>query len=96
MPHNTSGRYPCRAKRCDNDTSGFMCPDHYALIPPAIRSIIEAEPNPRACPTAIATAAIDAVAHKESRYPTKGARRKPGKPVQLALFDLTGPSPDVA
>lgn len=88
MPEKPSGPYPCRAKGCDSDTDGFMCADHYALIPPAMRSVIEAEPNPRACAPAIATAAIDAVAHKETRYARSATRRTPRKPEQLALFDV--------
>lgn len=72
-----------------------MCPDHWSLVPPALRESIEltrrpgqdVDQPPSEQYLAFAAAAIAAVAHKESRRRRPG-RRTPSKPVQLTLFDI--------
>jgi len=70
-----------------------MCPDHWKLVPAAMREAlacgdVSAVPPPPDW-QAIAQAAVAAVAHRESRARPPAARHRPVvKPVQLALFDL--------
>jgi hypothetical protein len=91
MPHT------CHAQGCDVEVEPamFMCQPHWFMVPPPLREGIkgsyrpgqEVDKKPSSEYLAIAHAAIEAVAHKESR----GAPRKkpaPPKPVQLALFEL--------
>lgn len=73
----------------------FMCADHWAQGPPSLRESInstyrpsqEADKQPSNQYLAIAAAAIDAVAHKESRQ-RQPRPHAPSKPVQLTLFDV--------
>lgn len=96
MPERT-----CRAKNCEVVTDSFMCERHWSMVPAPFRPAIEASEDPRTCTTTIALAAIDAVAHKESREQKRTAKRPPPptpkpapkstrkparKPVQLELF----------
>lgn len=75
-----------------------MCAVHWPQVPPALRESInatyrpgqEVDKQPSNEYLAFAAAAIDAIAHKESRQ-QRTARRAPGKPVQLALFDIAAP-----
>lgn len=76
----------CHANGCDTPCDGFMCRDHWQLVPPAMRLAIKSSTDSHAMPTAIAQAAIAEVAHKESRSKTARARRGSMHPVQLALF----------
>ncbi|GAA2401587.1 hypothetical protein [Mycolicibacterium llatzerense] len=93
--------HTCRAKNCDLSADSFMCELHWGMVPTPFRAAIEASEDPRTCTTTIALAAIDAVAHKESRQqkrtakqpaaptpkPARTSARKPTrKPVQLELF----------
>jgi hypothetical protein len=65
------------------------------MVPPPLREAVEASyrqcqqtgREPSAEHLALVQAAIDAVDHKQSRSPRP--RRPAGKPVQLALFELT-------
>lgn len=75
----------CRAKGCDLEAATFMCEGHSALIPPAFRPAIESLADPHHDETAIVVAAIDAVAHKESRR-GRSASRPTRVPVQLGLW----------
>jgi len=78
-----------------------MCERHWGMVPAPFRPAIEGSEDPRTCTTAIALAAIDAVAHKEAREQRRTAKRPPPptptpapksarepgrKPIQLALF----------
>lgn len=74
----------CRAKGCGVEADGFMCGRHFGMVPPAIRAALEAGADPRTYSSSLAAAAIDAVAHKESR--AQGPRRRRA-PVQLSLFE---------
>jgi hypothetical protein len=73
----------------------FMCRLHWFMVPPPLREAIkgsyrpgqEADKQPSSEYVAIAQAAIEAVAHKESRGAPR-AKPAPRKPVQLALFEL--------
>lgn len=101
-PEKPSGPATCCAQGCGDPASGLMCARHLAMVPPGIRHVIASSADPAACPPAILTAAIDAVAHKESRLaprtprpqppPPRPPAPKPAKTVrkhdQLALFDL--------
>ncbi|MFL0243184.1 hypothetical protein [Mycobacterium sp. SMC-17] len=93
--------HTCRAKNCEAPADSFMCELHWGLVPAPFRAAIEASEDPRTSTTTIALAAIDAVAHKESRQqkrtakppaaPTPKPAAKPAskptrKPVQLELF----------
>ncbi len=65
------------------------CPDHWAMVPAALRTSLIATHNPGADPTAehaaYLTAARAEIAHKQKRCQGQG-RRPVGKPVQLTLF----------
>lgn len=63
-----------------------MCTVHWPMVPPALREVISGDLG--SCPPAIVTAAIDAVAHHESRVKARTGPRCCGKPVQLALFEV--------
>jgi hypothetical protein len=73
-----------------------MCQPHWFMLPPPLREAIktnyragqEHDTTPSPEYLAIAQAAVDAVAHKESRAVPRPPRPRRGKPVQLALFDL--------
>ncbi|WP_197502693.1 MULTISPECIES: hypothetical protein [unclassified Mycobacterium] len=87
----------CHARGCTTEIEPrlFMCPDHWKQVPPALRESInstyrpgqEVDKQPSSQYLALASAAIDAVAHKESRQRRLGPRAS-SKPVQLALFYL--------
>ncbi len=87
----------CHARGCTTEIEPrlFMCSDHWQQVPPALRESInstyrlgqEVDKQPSSQYLAFAAAAIDAVAHKESRQRRPGPRA-PSKPVQLALFDV--------
>lgn len=80
----------------------FMCQPHWSMVPPPLREAIKTsyrtgdEHDPAPELSAIAQAAVDAVAHKESRSVPRAPRPRRGKPVQLALFDLAEPIPSSA
>lgn len=93
--------HKCRAENCGVPTDAFMCERHWGMVPAPFRPAIEGSEDPRTCTTAIALAAIDAVAHKEAREQRRTAKRPPPptpnaapkspqkaarKPVQLELF----------
>lgn len=88
----------CQAQRCPVAVppGTFMCQPHWLMVPPPLREALNAGPRPgrdyaaAASPEhlAIAQAAVNAVAHKETRSAPRPPRRPRGKPVQLALFDL--------
>lgn len=71
--------HTCHAKACttDVDPSNFMCLPHWRMLPAPMRDAIKAlyrpgheiDNEPSAEYLAIARAAVDAVAHKESRRP---------------------------
>lgn len=87
----------CHARGCTTEIEPrlFMCPEHWQQVPPALRESIdstyrpgqEVDKQPSSEYLAFAAAAIDAVAHKESRQRRPGPRA-PSKPVQLALFNI--------
>jgi hypothetical protein len=89
----TETPHTCHAERCDTEGAPtlFMCPRHWAMVPPALRQGItstyrpgqEIDKAPSAEYLAVATAAITAVAHKQSRTAPRTRRTIP---VQLALF----------
>jgi len=81
---------PCRADGCDTEVpdAAFMCDRHWSLVPPSLRGALgtpaaERSPTYARC----AQAAVAAVAHAEARRVAR-TPRPPGKPVQLALFDV--------
>lgn len=86
----------CHARDCDTeiDSRLFMCPHHWAQVPPVLRESIkstyrqgqEIDKQPSEQYLAFAAAAIAEVAHKEDRR-RRGRLGSP-KPVQLALFDV--------
>jgi hypothetical protein len=90
----------CQAQRCPAEVlpAMFMCQPHWFMVPPSLREALkgsyrpgqESDKQPAAEYLAIARAAIDAVAHKESRAAAgkRAAPRPQRKPVQLALFEL--------
>lgn len=93
----TNGDTPvCQAKGCPVEVPAetFMCPPHWLMVPAPLRDAITTsyqsgpERGPAPESLAIAQAAIDAVAHKESRGAPRAPRPRRGQPVQLALFDL--------
>lgn len=77
----------CRVSGCDEPTEALICHIHVPKLPPALRQTIADNPTLDTCPAAILTAALEHIAHKESRTATRSPRRR-GKPVQLALFDV--------
>jgi hypothetical protein len=89
--------HPCHAQKCDVEVEPamFMCRPHWFMVPPPLREAIKGSYRPgqevdeqaSGEYLALAHAAIDAVAHKESRGAPRTAR-PPRKPVQLALFEL--------
>ncbi|WP_176470376.1 hypothetical protein [Mycobacterium avium] len=95
--------HTCHAQRCPVEVppAMFMCQPHWFMVPPPLREALkgsyrpgqENDKQPSAEYLAIARAAIDAVAHKESRAakPKPAAPRPARKPVQLALFELASP-----
>ncbi|SBS76622.1 hypothetical protein MHPYR_340031 [uncultured Mycobacterium sp.] len=91
----------CRAKGCPVEVAAadFMCQPHWLLVPAPLREAIKTsyqtghEHDPAPELSAIAQAAVDAVAHQESRSAPRAPRPRRGKPVQLALFDLAEPIP---
>ena len=87
-PEKPSGPSTCHAQRCGDPTAGLMCARHLAMVPPGIRHVIASSADPAACPPAILTAAIDAVAHKESR----SAPRTPPKPIPAPRPPATKPA----
>ena len=76
-PEKLSGPSTCHAQRCGDPTAGLMCARHLAMVPPGIRHVIASSADPAACPPAILTAAIDAVAHKETRSAPRTPRPQP-------------------
>ncbi|BAN91957.1 MULTISPECIES: hypothetical protein [Mycobacterium] len=100
LPSSSSAAPPhfCHARGCDTEIEPrlFMCADHWALVPPALRESIrstyrpgqEVDKQPSEQYLAFAAAAIADVAHKEGRRRRPGLRT-PTKPVQLALFDIS-------
>ncbi len=90
----------CRAENCDTPTGAgeFMCPTHWALVPPSLRDSLDATKDPEHLPSkerlAYEAAAIASVAHKEKRrrQPTPRPATTPigkrAKPEQLRLFDI--------
>ena len=80
------GAQSCQARGCGITVAadGFMCPEHWAMVPPGMREVLSTGATAPGC-EAIGQAAIAAVAHWESRGKPRGSR---AKPVQLALFDL--------
>lgn len=88
----------CHAERCSVEVPAgtFMCHRHMFMLPPPLREAIktnyragqEHDTTPSPEYLAIAQAAVDAVAHKESRAVPRAPRPRRGEPVQLALFDL--------
>jgi hypothetical protein len=99
-PSDTEPR-TCQAHNCSAEVAPaeVMCPPHWSLVPAPLRETIKAsyQPGEEGAPhrstesQAIIQAAIDAVAHKESRSaPRRPAiPRSPRKPVQLTLFELS-------
>ena len=84
----------CQAQRCSVEVPAgtFMCPPHWSMVPPPLREALTVGHHDAASSPeyrAIAQAAVDAVAHKERRAAPRTPRPPRGKPVQLALFDLT-------
>ncbi len=87
----------CQAKGCGTDVAPdmLMCDRHWALVPASLRDSIEVTYRPgqeldgaaSAEYVAFAAAAVAAVAHQETRRASR-KRLRPGKPVQLTLFDL--------
>lgn len=87
----------CHARGCEAEIQPrlFMCSVHWQQVPPALRESInstyrpgqESDKQPSNQYLAFAAAAIEAVAHKESRQ-RRLRLRAPSKPVQLALFDI--------
>lgn len=76
----------CRASGCDEHAEALICHIHLPMLPPALRQTIADNPTLDTCPAAILTAALEHIAHKESRAATRSPRRR--KPIQLALFEL--------
>lgn len=77
----------CRVGGCDEPTETLICHIHLPMLPPPLRQTIADSPALDACPAAILTAALEHIAHKQSKAATRSPRRR-GKPVQLALFDV--------
>ncbi|MCW2690001.1 MAG: hypothetical protein JWR37_4891 [Mycobacterium sp.] len=71
-----------------------MCPLHWSMVPPALRQAIKAtyrpgqeiDKTPSAEYLSVATAAIAAVAHKQTRTAPRTRRTAA---VQLALFNVS-------
>jgi hypothetical protein len=71
-----------------------MCPLHWSMVPPALRQAIKAtyrpgreiDKTPSAESLSVATAAIAAVAHKQTRTAPRTRRTVA---VQLALFNVS-------
>lgn len=97
-PGPDAGTHRCHARGCTTDIEPrlFMCAVHWPQVPPALRESInatygqEVDKRPSDQYLAFAAAAIDAVAHKESRQ-RRPSRWTASKPVQLALFDIAAP-----
>lgn len=79
-PEKPSGPATCCAQGCGDPASGLMCARHLAMVPPGIRHVIASSADPAACPPAILAAAIDAVAHKETRSAPRTPRPQPPAP----------------
>ncbi|WP_459964233.1 hypothetical protein, partial [Mycobacterium avium] len=95
IPATLNGaRSRCRRRCSCADHTGSWCrPPLREALKGSYRPGQENDKQPSAEYLAIARAAIDAVAHKESRAakPKPAAPRPARKPVQLALFELASP-----
>lgn len=77
----------CRVTGCDEPAEALICHVHLPMLPPPLRQTIGDNPTLDTCPAAILTAALEHIAHKQSRAATRSPRPR-GKPIQLALFDV--------
>ncbi|MCP3810856.1 hypothetical protein NLX62_00630 [Mycobacteriaceae bacterium Msp059] len=77
----------CRVTGCDEPADGLICHVHLPMLPPPLRNTIADSHTLDACPAAILTAALEHIAHKQSRAATRSPRPR-GKPIQLALFEV--------
>ncbi|MDG5769404.1 hypothetical protein [Mycolicibacterium fortuitum] len=77
----------CQVSECDEPTEALICHVHLPMLPPPLRQTIGDNPTLDTCPAAILTAALEHIAHRQSRAATRSPRRR-RKPVQLALFDI--------
>lgn len=88
--------HTCLIKRCPVDVAPpeLMCEEHAAMVPAALRASLTATyrsgqevGGASAEHLAYVAAAVAEVAHKQSRQQGRKPRA-PGKPVQLALFEV--------
>lgn len=93
MSQNIFRTRSCNAKQCGTPADALLCERHLAMVPPALRHVIAASSDPDSCPTAIITAAIDAVAHKESRAAASTPRESDPKPIATAQDPPKKPRP---
>lgn len=77
----------CRVTGCDEPAEALICHVHLPMLPPPLRQTIGDNPTLDTCPAAILTAALEHIAHKQSRAATRSPRPR-SKPIQLALFDV--------
>lgn len=81
------GRHSCGSTNCDTDipADDFMCEVHMKMLPPPLRHAIR-DSYAAGQPITVnryLTAAVDTIAHKETRSRPAGGSRQP---VQLALY----------
>lgn len=93
MSQNIFRTGACNAKQCGTPAAALFCEHHLAMVPPALRHVIAASSDPDGCPPAIITAAIDAVAHKESRAAASAPRAPAPKPIATVEVPPNKPRP---
>ncbi len=93
MSQNVFRTGSCNAKGCGTPVPDLFCDRHLAMVPPALRHVVAASCDPDTRPSAIITAAIDAIAHKESRNAPRVPRPTAPKPIAAAATVPKKPKP---
>jgi len=93
MSQNIFRTGACNAQQCGTPVAALFCEHHLAMVPPALRHVIAAGSDPDGCPPAIITAAIDAIAHKESRAAASAPRVPAPQPITVAETSPKKPRP---
>lgn len=84
MSQNIFRTGACNARQCGTPVDALFCERHLTMIPPALRHVVAASSDPDGCPPALITAAIEAIAHKESRAAPSTPRIPAPKPTATA------------
>ncbi len=93
MSQNIFRTGACNARQCGTPVDALFCERHLTMIPPALRHVVAASSDPDGCPPALITAAIEAIAHKESRAAPSTPRIPAPKPTATAEVPPKKPRP---